>query len=222
MIDIDKKELKSWELNNTELFNRMNRETPRVSLYLSPGPEGVYTHNLNNDQINFEFEEATGTFREANVYAPRNVHSVSDRLLLNFTYPNRAIASDIENTRHEVLKWETPDKNSPFTRVEYGKNEVFFVNDKDHEVHFFDGREVKSNKLSFAGDFRQVKFWDVIPHSGSNFMLLGVHGVRKDEVEGGHLYAVDKNTSELTKIKTFEAGFNSIPYLVSTPEVPCI
>jgi len=219
-IDIGQKELKSWSLNNAELSNRMNRQSGRVSFYLSNGPRGVYTHNLNDDQTNFEYEEATGSFREVNIYAPRDLHFVSTHLLLNFTYPNRVIAYDIENAKREVLKLETPDKNSPVSRIEYGTSDIFFVNDRDREVHVFNGEEVKSNKLLFEDDFRQVKFWDLTRWSHSNFMLLGVHGVRKDAVEGGHLYAVDKSTFGLTKISTFEADFNTSPYQVSVSAGP--
>lgn len=220
VVDIEKKELRSWPVNNTEIFNRMNRQVRRVSFYLSPGPKGVYTHNLNDDRINFEYDEASGSFREVNVYAPRNVHFVSTHLLLNFTYPNRVMAYGIYNTHQQILKLETPVKKTPIDGVNYAHNEILFINNREHEVHFFDGSKLESGKLPFAGDFKQVKFWHLTPASGSSFLLLGVHGVRSDDVEGGHLYAVSKSTFELAKIKTFDTGFNADPFQISQAAGP--
>jgi|GEM_PF-2507645 len=218
-IDIDKKELKSVPLDHEDLFNRMNRQRGWASLCLSWSPDGVYTHNLRDDRVNFEYVTATGNFREADVYAPVNVHSVSADLQLNFTYPNQVIAHR-GNGQQQVLKLETPVKRSPVDEVTHYRDEIIFTGRREHRVHIFDGKEVKSHKLEFADDFKLINFWHLTPASERNFMLLGVHGVRADDVEGGHLYVVDKTTFHPVKVKTFEAGFNTDPFHISGPSGP--
>ncbi len=215
-MDLQRKEFKSVALNNPVLYDELNRSTVRNSLYISKSAEGVVTHSLKREIINFEYNTVTGEFRKSDVYAPYKVYKTGESSTLNFSYPDRVIASGPDTSR--LIESTAQVKRSPIERVSYFRDKIYLVDYDKFEFHLFDGEQLKTVKLELENDFKQVRFWDMYETGSNNYFMVVSHGVRQDDKEGGYIFLCTLDSKEI--LHDFEAEYNSPPVSISGPAGP--